>query len=443
MLQFGTDGIRGDADTQLTTDLVAALARAFVKVTKAERVLVARDTRESGPRIERDLAAGFAAAGAFCDSVGVLPTPALALISRERSEWSAMISASHNKWSDNGIKFFAPGGTKLSDADQVAIESQLVSELANASVTNAAVEISEIASATDGYLRFLSEQVGAFALSGLRVVLDCANGAAFEVAPLLFGNLGAEVVVLHAEPNGRNINTNCGSTHTESLQRDVVSHGADIGFAFDGDADRVLAIDERGDLVDGDQIMAIMAIAMHERGELSHDAIAATVMSNLGMKQALAAHGVAIVETPVGDRNVVAAMQEHGLALGGEQSGHIVFGTRASTGDGLLTALLLANQVMRSQRSLSDLAAVMTRLPQILLSVRFDQIPNLAEAREVQFVMERERAGLGESGRVLVRSSGTEPLVRVMVEAATHEQAQGAAERIVDSLNAFRLAQEN
>lgn len=445
MLQFGTDGIRGDAESQLTSDLVVALARAFVRVTGASRVLMARDPRESGERIAADLAAGFAAEGAVSETAGILPTPGLAVLSRERSEWAVMISASHNAWSDNGIKFFAPGGIKLSYEHQKAIESELLALLAvpPPSITGGNRQRPVLLTdASSTYRGFLVGQVAAGALAGLRVVLDCAHGAAFELAPAVFNDLGADVVVLHAQPTGRNINDGCGSTHPDVLQRAVVEHGAALGLAFDGDADRVIAVDELGKLVDGDQIMVIMALALRERGELPHDRIAVTVMSNLGLRLALREHGIGIVETPVGDRNVVAAMQAEGLALGGEQSGHIVFAARSGTGDGVLTAVLLAERLLTSGRPLSEVAAVMTRLPQALVNVRLASELDLDRAAEVRAAIEDVETELGQHGRVLVRPSGTEPVVRVMVEAPTQQQADTAAHRIADVLRAYTVVAE-
>ncbi len=445
MLRFGTDGIRGDAAAGLPTELVVALGRAAARVTGAPRFLVARDTRASGPRLVRDLATGFALEGARCESAGVLPTPGLAVLSRERDEWAAMISASHNVWSDNGIKFFAPGGSKLSDAHQSAIEVELHA-LAAAPAPGGlgapdgadSSAIASIDDARDVYERYLLGQLAPGALQGLEVVLDCAHGAAFEVAPDVFAALGAEVTVLHAAPDGRNINAGCGSTHPEVLQAAVVARGAHLGLAFDGDADRVLAVDERGALIDGDQIMAIMALALRARGALPGDRIAVTVMSNLGLRRALEGHGIGVVETPVGDRQVVAAMVRDGLALGGEQSGHIIFGDRAGTGDGTLTGLLLAAEVAApadtGPRPLSELAAVMERLPQVLVNVRL-AAPLAGEANlEVERVTAEVAQELGRSGRILVRPSGTEPMVRVMVEAPTAERATAAAQRVAEVL---------
>jgi phosphoglucosamine mutase len=287
--------------------------------------------------------------------------------------------------------------------------------------------------ASSVYVDWLCAQVGAGALRGLRVVLDCANGAASTIAPVVFERLGATVTTIHATPDGRNINDGCGSTHLDSLQAAVVDRRADLGLAFDGDADRVLAVDERGEVVDGDQIMAIMAIAMRERGDLSNDTIAITVMSNLGLRHALAEHGISFVETPVGDRQVVAAMERDDLALGGEQSGHIIFGHRSRTGDGALTGLLLAARAADTSRPLSELAAVVNRLPQVLVNVPVRAHVDLTGGAVAAAVADVEDE-LGDDGRVLVRPSGTEPLVRVMVEAPTTESAAAAAQRIIAAI---------
>jgi phosphoglucosamine mutase len=432
VLRFGTDGVRGDAATQLPSEFVVALARAFVRVTGATRVLIARDPRESGARIEADLAAGFAREGASAESLGVLPTPGLAFAARGRNEWSAMISASHNRASDNGVKFFAPGGTKLSDEHQHAIEDELAVLVGDPHVAaeGAVAAITDGSAASrDAYVRWLVAQIAPGALDGLRIVLDTAHGAASSVAPAVFTALGADVVVLHDAPDGRNINADCGSTHPQVLQRAVVEHGAALGLAFDGDADRCLAVDGHGALVDGDQIMAVLALDLRARGALQPPAIAVTVMSNLGLRQALAREGIDIVETPVGDRHVVAAMQRDGIQLGGEQSGHVIVASRALTGDGVLTGLLLADVVARSGRSLADLAGVMTRLPQVLHNVAV-AAPGAADRPEVDAVIAAVAAELGDRGRVLVRPSGTEPVVRVMVEAPTAAEADAAAERI-------------
>ena len=430
MLRFGTDGIRGDADADLTPELVVALGRAAARVFGvASAFVVARDTRRSGPRLLRDLATGLHAEGADVVDAGVLPTPGLAFLASRSESPALMISASHNPWTDNGIKLFAPGGRKLDDATERRIEDEVracVLEPISAHQTAGA-----LASQPDAeYVNHLVSALDGRRLDGLRVVLDCANGAASEVGPAVFRALGAEVVVLHASPDGVNINAGCGSTHPADLQAKVVQASAHAGFAFDGDADRVLAVDENGALVDGDQIMVIAALDLHERGALRNDAIAVTVMSNLGLHQALTPAGIRVVETPVGDRSVFAAIEKHRLGLGGEQSGHVIFRDLATTGDGILTGLLLLDRVNRAARPLSELASAMARVPQLLESVRVAARPDLDSAPELTAEINAVEAELGEEGRVLVRASGTEPLIRIMVEAPTVEAATSVLARL-------------
>lgn len=441
MLRFGTDGIRGDADSQLTSALVVALGRAAARVLGTDRpFLVGRDTRASGPRLEAAFAAGVVHEGGAVESLGVLPTPAVAYLVGLRNQPAAMISASHNPWTDNGIKLFAGGGGKLDDAAQDAIEAELAA-LATQVVASDAVPVP----AVDGlgpYEDHLVRALEGRRLDGLRVVLDCANGAAHGSAPEVFRRLGADVTVLFDRPDGRNINAGCGSTHPETLQAAVPAQGAHLGLALDGDADRVLAVDETGALVDGDQIMVTMALDLAERGRLPDGAIAVTVMSNLGLRRALQAAGIGVVETPVGDRHVVAALARHGLALGGEQSGHIIFTEAATTGDGTLTGLLLADRMARTGRPLSELAAAMIRLPQVLVNVRLAHRPDLEPTSPVGRVVAEVAADLGDRGRVLVRPSGTEPVVRVMSEADTEEAAEAAVARIVAALDAVAAEQD-
>jgi phosphoglucosamine mutase len=435
-LTFGTDGVRADADAQLTDGFVRSLGRAAATVLDAPRFVIGRDTRISGPRIEAALADGLTAAGASVDLLGVVPTPAVALLSAEPGTAGAVISASHNPWSDNGIKFFAPGGRKLTDADQAAVEALLHDP---SSVPDAAERgpIAERPDLVDAYRQHLLDSVSG-GLTGLRVVLDCANGAASALAPEVFRALGASVEVLHDQPDGRNINDGCGSTHPEELQRIMQDRAADIGLAFDGDADRVFAVDERGDLVDGDQIIGMCAIDRRDRGLLTDDTVVVTVMSNLGFRRGMALTGITVLETPVGDRHVTDALDRHGLDLGGEQSGHIIFRPLGTTGDGILTGLQVCDLLMRTGRYLSDLAATaMTRYPQVLR--------NVSVAGDAASVVDRLAADiaageqqLGDHGRILVRASGTEPLVRVMVEASSHARAEAVAEQLVAA--AERLA---
>ncbi len=449
-LRFGTDGVRGVANRDLTPELVTALGRAAVLVLGRGPWVVARDTRRSGPMLEAALVAGLCAEGADVETAGVLPTPGVAFLSQLRGTPAAMISASHNPFSDNGVKLFAPGGRKIADEDEARIEAALGSLLTGAkspSAEGTGVEGTGVGTwaplpePAAPYVEHLAGTLDGRRLEGVDVVVDCGNGAAYEVAPLALTTLGANVSVLNAAPDGTNINAGCGSTDPSELRRTVVARGATAGLAFDGDADRVIAVDERGEIVDGDQMLAIAALDLKARGRLRHDAIAATVMSNLGLRNALAAHGVRLVETPVGDRNVLTAMDRHDLVLGGEQSGHVIFADHATTGDGTLTGVVLLDVVARSGRPLSELAEVVHRLPQVLRNVA---VPNgvldgpgaAAFWQEVDAVT-RE---LGADGRVLVRPSGTEPVVRVMVEARTEARAGGLAERLVDALQGLGAA---
>lgn len=435
-LKFGTDGVRGVANQELTPELALTLGRAAARVLGGERWLIGRDTRRSGTLLAAALAAGLATEGVEVVDLGVVPTPGVAYLSAADGVPAAMISASHNPFGDNGIKLFSAGGTKLSDE----VERQLESELAalglqgdprprpsGAAVGTVAADPEPVAR----YLHHLTHGVlPADALTGLKVVVDGANGAAAGLASDVFSALGATVLAIHTEPDGVNINEACGSTHPEALQAAVVAHGADVGLAFDGDADRVLAVDATGELVDGDQIIAVCAIDLHQRGELVNGTVVVTVMSNLGFRQGMAAHGISVVTTDVGDRYVLEALDREGHALGGEQSGHVIFRTEASTGDGMLTGLHLLGVVARSGRPLAELAeAAMTRLPQVLVNVRTARRdPDLLVKLRPQ--VEAAEAGLGDRGRVLLRASGTEPVVRVMVEAPTHEEAAAVADAL-------------
>ena len=429
MLQFGTDGIRGNADVDLTPDLVVALGRAAALVFGVEQpFIVGRDTRQSGPRLRDNLAAGLHAEGALVRDAGVLPTPGLAFLASAAQSRALMISASHNPWIDNGIKLFGDGGRKLDDATERRVEAELRAQSGRTlpPPDGRAIELESSAP----YLQHLLGAIEGRRFDGLKVVLDCANGAASELGPAAFRALGADVVVVHDAPDGTNINTACGSTDPSDLQAAVVAAGADAGFAFDGDADRVVAVDERGVIVDGDQIMVIAAIDLSERGLLRNHAIAVTVYSNLGLHHALQPAGIAVVETPVGDRQVMAAIESHDLVLGGEQSGHVIFRDLATTGDGILTGLLLLDRMKRSGRSLSDLAAAMTRVPQLLENVRVASRPDLGSAPALTAEIAAVEAELGDDGRVFVRASGTEPLIRIMVEAPTVEGARAALARL-------------
>ncbi|HEX6517712.1 MAG TPA: phosphoglucosamine mutase [Nocardioidaceae bacterium] len=439
---FGTDGVRGLANGLLTAELALDLSVAAAHVlgevgafdTAGERerpfAVVARDTRASGEFLEAAVVAGLASAGVDVLRLGVLPTPGAAYLTAALgADLGVMLSASHNPMPDNGVKFLARGGAKLDDAIEDAIEKRLREPWERPT----GARVGRVRCYDSAVPDYASHLVGTIPcrLDGIKVVLDCAHGAAYLAGPRALREAGAEVVAIHAEPDGLNINEGCGSTHLEPLQKAVVEHGADLGFALDGDADRCMAVDHRGNVVDGDQIMAILALAMRDAGTLRADTVVATVMSNLGLVQALAREQVAVRQTKVGDRYVLEAMKAEGYSLGGEQSGHVIMSDHATTGDGILTALHVLARMAQKQASLAELAGVMARLPQVLVNVpdvdksRTDD-PALAAA-----VAEAE-AELGGSGRVLLRPSGTEPLVRVMVEATTAEHAQEVAERLAD-----------
>ena len=434
-LRFGTDGVRGVANRDLTPELVTALGRAAARVLGADRpFVVGRDTRRSGPLLEAALVAGLCSEGADVERVGVLPTPGVAYLAQLFDAPGAVISASHNLYPDNGVKLFARGGRKIADAPEQRVEMEL-RRLVDAGAGDGpdgpgvGVARDRLGAAAD-YIAHLAAVLGGRRLDGQSVVVDCGNGAAFEVAPWALRVQGARVRVLHDQPDGTNINAGCGSTDPGELQQAVLAAGANAGLAFDGDADRVIAVDERGNLVDGDQMMAIIALDLHERGELRGDAVVATVMSNLGLRRALVEHGIEVVETPVGDRNVLTALEERGLSLGGEQSGHVIVTDLATTGDGTLTGMLLLDVMARSGRQLSELAAVVEPLPQVLRSVQVGDGAGLEHDGAFRAELDAVEQQLGVDGRVLVRPSGTEPVVRVMVEAPTTEQAETAATRL-------------
>ena len=426
-LRFGTDGVRGPA-SEFTDALVVALGQAAAQVLGTSAFVIGRDTRESGERLERALGTGLILGGAQPLSLGVVPTPAVAWVCAQRGVSGAVISASHNPWSDNGIKFFAAGGRKLSDE----LEAELENALDALVVAGVEFELSLDSNTDTGAVAEWCDAVASsvVAVTPMRIVIDCANGAASSVAPGIFRGLGLEVDVLHAQPDGRNINDACGSTHPEDLQRAVVASGAALGLAFDGDADRLLAVDERGELVDGDQLIALFARDLHDRGELAGNRVVVTVMSNLGFRLAMDEQGIEVVETPVGDRHVLEALARTSSSLGGEQSGHIVFADRATTGDGVLSGVQLVDLVGRTQTPLSTLAGeVMDRLPQVLRNVRLEhRRDDIAEAIAGEIAAVEQ--SLGARGRVLIRLSGTEPLVRVMVEAPTLVQAEDAADNL-------------
>jgi phosphoglucosamine mutase len=422
VLRFGTDGVRGHALTELTTTYVGSLGRAAASVLGDGRWVVARDTRESGPQLVGALIAGL---GDGAVDLGVLPTPALAYWSQRLGVPGAMVTASHNPWHDNGVKIFAAGGTKLSDDLERAIEAALGAEVA----VPAQYDVTTGTAAGD----YVDHVVASLSpMPGLKLVLDCANGAMSAVAPAAFERLGAEVVVIHASPDGRNINDRCGATSPASLAAAVMAEGAALGLAFDGDGDRVIAVDHLGNIVDGDRLIALAALQLRAEGRLVDDTVVVTVMTNLGFRRAMEHHGIRVIETAVGDRYVLEALDAGGYAVGGEQSGHIIYRRLATTGDGLLAGLRLAEHVVEQRRPLADLAGeVMTSYPQVLVNVRVaDRHPHVADELAAE-IAEAETSLRGE-GRVLVRASGTEPLVRVMVEAATNDLADAVAGRLAD-----------
>ncbi|WP_203898264.1 phosphoglucosamine mutase [Virgisporangium aliadipatigenens] len=432
---FGTDGVRGLANGDLTPELAmsvaAAAARVLADLDRSHRpvAVVGRDPRASGEMLEAAVVAGLTSAGADVVRVGVLPTPGVAfLVGELGADFGVMLSASHNPMPDNGVKLFAAGGHKLPDE----VEDQIERSLSAPWSRPTGAKIGRVNDLSDGVARYVEHLVAAapHRLDGLKVVVDCAHGAASTVAPEVYRRAGAEVVAVCAEPDGLNINAGCGSTHLDVVRAAVLEHGAHLGVALDGDADRCLAVSGDGSDVDGDQIMAVLALAMREAGTLTEETLVATVMSNLGLRLAMSAAGIRLVETRVGDRYVLDELRANGFALGGEQSGHVVLPAHATTGDGVLTALLLMARVAQTGRTLADLASVVQRLPQVLINVTVGDRAKGASAPEVLDAVKGVEAELGGTGRVLLRPSGTEPLVRVMVEAATEETARDAAERI-------------
>jgi phosphoglucosamine mutase len=434
---FGTDGVRGRANDELTPQLAlsvaAAAARVLIEHDRSHRpvALVGRDPRASGEMLEAAVAAGLTSAGADVLRVGVLPTPAVAhLVGEFGADLGVMISASHNPMPDNGIKLFAAGGHKLADE----VEDEIEQRLDDPGPRPTGSGVGRVRDVYDAAERYVDHLLAAAPqeLSGLRVVVDCANGAAASAAPEAYLRAGADVIAINAQPDGLNINENCGSTHLDALVAAVREHRADLGIAHDGDADRCLAVDAGGALVDGDQIMAVLAVGMRNAGELASDTLVATVMSNLGLHLAMDRHRIRVVTTKVGDRYVLEELRASGYALGGEQSGHIVLPGLATTGDGLLTALRLMGTIATAGGSLRELAGVMRRLPQVLINVPVADKAAVASSPRVRDAVAEAEADLGSSGRVLLRPSGTEQLVRVMVEAPTQDQAAEVTRRLAD-----------
>lgn len=431
---FGTDGVRGVANSELTVDLAVALGRAGARVLaratgRRPRMLVGRDTRRSGDLLEAALAAGAMSVGADVLRLGVATTPAVAYLVRTMDvEAGAVISASHNPATYNGIKFFSHDGYKLPDALEDEIEAVLGNPLdappTGADLGHAEDRCNELAR----YVDFIADLAGD--LSGLRILCDCANGAAYALAPGALRQAGAVVEAMAASPDGLNINDDCGALHPDRLARAVQERGADLGLAFDGDADRLIAVDERGEVIDGDGIMAALAVDLSGRGELPGDTVVATVMSNLGLELCLRERGLRLLRTRVGDRYVLEEMRSGGYALGGEQSGHIIFLRHHTTGDGLCTAALLAGLIRRSGRPLSELAGIMPRLPQVLQNVHVRRRGALEDNPAIAAAITAAEQALGDRGRVLVRPSGTEPLVRVMAEGADDVAVRTAVDAI-------------
>jgi phosphoglucosamine mutase len=440
---FGTDGVRGLANRDITAELALDLSVAAAHVLgdvgafagHRPMAVVGRDPRASGEFLEAAVVAGLASAGVDVTVVGVLPTPGVAFLTDALgADLGVMLSASHNPMPDNGIKFFSRGGHKLDDAIEDAIEQRL-REPWDRPTGRDVGRVRHDRESAGLYEAHLLSTV-AQSLAGLRIVVDCANGAASTIAPEVYARAGAEVIAIHADPDGLNINDACGSTHMEDLVEAVRAHGAHAGIAHDGDADRCLAVDENGALVDGDHILAILASAMERSGTLVQSTVVATVMANLGFKHAMSAAGISVIETGVGDRYVLEAMRSGGFVLGGEQSGHVVMSSHATTGDGVLTALHLLAEMSRSGQPLSALAAQVRKLPQVLINVTGVDRTGLDGCAPVQEAVARAEAELGDSGRVLLRPSGTEPVIRVMVEAMTQEQAARVSDELAGAVRA-------
>ncbi len=436
---FGTDGMRGLAgefplDEQTIFTVGKSLARQFWRTNDAAPLFVTgRDTRESGEWIERAFHAGAGSGGAPCISAGIITTPGVAFLTKERGfDAGIVISASHNPFYDNGIKIFSPSGKKIDGETEREIEKEILENRGAVMTTLPGIDHSWTASFQDIYIAYLAGEFEDLSLGGLKMVIDCANGAASALAPKLFDRFGAELIVVNCEPNGTNINENCGSLFIENLQEKVVDEGADFGVAFDGDADRALFSDEKGNLIDGDAILWIMSRHLRKHGKLANGKVVATVMSNIGLESALKSENIELLRTSVGDKYVLDELLKTGSAIGGEQSGHIIFPARSLVGDGMLTALSLLEAIRENGKPLSELAEGFTRFPQILVNIRvkqktpFDEVPNIAD---VSAQVEKE---LGGAGRLLLRYSGTENLARVMIEGKDQSEIHGQAQRLAD-----------
>jgi phosphoglucosamine mutase len=453
MLTFGTDGVRGEFGKELTETYAANLAEVAAQILQCKKVVIGRDTRESGSALENAIAEALTRIGVEVQLMGVAPTPAIAFAAHKHGVVAIAITASHNLFQDNGIKIFAAGGLKLSDDQQASIEremiardtavrdgvatnSQIVDEISSGGEKFVAERLNLRPELLQEYCDWIVDLVPRDAFKNLHVALDCANGAFSYVAPEVFSKLGATVTTVNATPDGRNINLQCGATHPSALVEVVKNVGANFGVAFDGDGDRLIAVDNKGQIVDGDHLLAISALNMKTQGTLRGNKVVVTVMTNIGFHEAMKRAGIEVLTTPVGDRSVLLALEENSLSLGGEQSGHIIYQDFATTGDGLLAAIKLATVVMESKKTLNEVAVnAMTSFPQVLINLR---IAKRVEGVDSIFRSEIEAAekALGESGRVLVRASGTEPMVRVMVEAPQQEVAEQVAATLADAISA-------
>ena len=449
MLTFGTDGVRGEFGKELTETYAANLAEVAAQILQCKKVVIGRDTRESGSALENAIAEALTRIGVEVQLMGVSPTPAIAFAAHKHGVVAIAITASHNLFQDNGIKIFAAGGLKLSDDQQASIEREMIardsaahdgartkSDASNKVASDNKKLVAERPELLQEYCDWLVDLAPRDAFKKLHVALDCANGAFSYVAPEVFSKLGATVTTVNATPDGRNINLQCGATHPSALVEVVKNVGANFGVAFDGDGDRLIAVDDKGQIVDGDHLLAISALNMKTQGTLRGNKVVVTVMTNIGFHKAMKSAGIEVLTTPVGDRSVLLALEENSLSLGGEQSGHIIYRDLATTGDGLLAAIKLAAVVVESKKTLNEVAVnAMTSFPQVLINLR---IAKRVEGVDSIFRSEIEAAekALGESGRVLVRASGTEPMVRVMVEAPQQEVAEQVAATLADAISA-------
>jgi phosphoglucosamine mutase len=436
---FGTDGIRGVANRHpMTPEMAVAIGRAvaaYFKTGMSSRIVIGKDTRISGDMLECGLAAGLCAMGADACLCGVLPTPGVAAIAAKLGACAGIVvSASHNPYADNGIKVFDGNGFKLSESVEAVLEARIIKESQHGSISPSVGRCDAIMDALDYYGEFLVNTVSDLSLEGMRIVLDCSHGATFQAAPDVFSRLGAEIFVLSDTPDGVNINDGCGSQHPESLRKAVVKHKAHAGFAFDGDGDRVIAVDETGRVLTGDQSMAVCAVHMKQTGRLAGNRVVATVMSNMGLKLALKKQGIQLSLAQVGDRHVMEMMKSEGAVLGGEDSGHTLFLDRHTTGDGILSALQLLEAMRSASKPLSELAGIMSVFPQVLINVPVCEKPDIETVTGIRDVIGQVETRLGDEGRVLIRYSGTQPLCRVMVEGPSQKETRTFAEQIAEKI---------